>query len=893
MAINFPDSPTINDLFSVLDRTWIWDGTSWNSFINTPAYLPIGGTTGQILAKSDNEDYAVQWIDNSAPNIEQYVKNTTGSNIPIGTPVYISGATGDTPLISVASNDTEMESSKVIGLTKTAIANDGFGYVITEGILTGVNTDGLTAGTVMWLGVDGAIVFGTPKPVAPAHLVFLGYVIRIQSSNGSYFIKPQNGYELDELHDILIGTKANNDLLVYESSTGLWKNKTFSALDLLTVTTANSTYAKLTATQTFTGTQTIIAPSTTTQGLIVKGVASQTANLQEWQSNAGSVLAYVRSNGSIYTSGAIDESSLANGIHIGVGPIDSTPRVMFVPPGAVNSSNNWQIDISSGIFRWFTPGQTQMSLSNRSLGIGTTSTTAASLYVNGTSTSKVTIIAKPVTSQTADIQQWQNTAGTDNLAKIDISGNFTAASIIKTGGTSSQFLKADGSVDSSTYLTTGTASSTYLPLAGGTLTGTLNSLDILVGGSTETATFGVLGSATTTKWLGLFAQNGITAEQSAVLDALRNKTVSVQGNGGAYFAGRDVTNDIEFVMGTSSAGAAFVGSMTAHDLHLRTQNVTRLWVKQTSGYVGINDSAPGSQLSVIPSGAAVIGQIIKADASQTASLFEVQSNSGVALVRVNSAGTLRSIVSSEFSYGGSYADPLSGVASTVKISGAGATVALGVNSGGAAIIGQIIRGAASQTADLQQWQNSAGTALARVLPAGVFASQGSWTGSLSFSGVTWTGFSNPTGVTTLPTVIVKGIGSQTSNLQEWHNSAGTVLATLSISGVFSAVSKSFVIDHPTKPGMKLRYGSLEGPENGVYFRGQTDKNVIALPDYWVNLVDELSITVNLTPIGKYRKVFVKEIKDNQIILGGRNINCFFTVFAERKDVDKLVVEEWA
>ncbi len=114
---------------------------------------------------------------------------------------------------------------------------------------------------------------------------------------------------------------------------------------------------------------------------------------------------------------------------------------------------------------------------------------------------------------------------------------------------------------------------------------------------------------------------------------------------------------------------------------------------------------------------------------------------------------------------------------------------------------------------------------------------------------------------------------------------------LYVNGSFAATTKSFVIDHPTKPNMKLRYGSLEGPENGVYVRGRlTDSNTIELPDYWTGLVDEDSITVNLTAIGAAQDLYVVDITDNTVIIGGENVNCFYTVFAERKDVDKLVAE---
>jgi hypothetical protein len=114
---------------------------------------------------------------------------------------------------------------------------------------------------------------------------------------------------------------------------------------------------------------------------------------------------------------------------------------------------------------------------------------------------------------------------------------------------------------------------------------------------------------------------------------------------------------------------------------------------------------------------------------------------------------------------------------------------------------------------------------------------------------------------------------------------------LQVNGSFAAVTKSFVIDHPTKQDMKLRYGSLEGPENGVYVRGRANTNKIELPDYWINLVDENSITVSLTAIGKKQDLYVKSIVNNVItVAGSRSLDYFYTVFAERKDVEKLVVE---
>ena len=114
-----------------------------------------------------------------------------------------------------------------------------------------------------------------------------------------------------------------------------------------------------------------------------------------------------------------------------------------------------------------------------------------------------------------------------------------------------------------------------------------------------------------------------------------------------------------------------------------------------------------------------------------------------------------------------------------------------------------------------------------------------------------------------------------------------------ITGTLTATVKSFIIDHPTKENKKLQYGVLEGPEHSVYVRGKLiNTNVIQLPDYWHALVHEDSITVNLTSIGKPQEIWVEEITDTYITVGSlaENINCFYAVFAERKDIDKLVTE---
>lgn len=103
-----------------------------------------------------------------------------------------------------------------------------------------------------------------------------------------------------------------------------------------------------------------------------------------------------------------------------------------------------------------------------------------------------------------------------------------------------------------------------------------------------------------------------------------------------------------------------------------------------------------------------------------------------------------------------------------------------------------------------------------------------------------------------------------------------------------------MINHPTKPGKKLQYGNIEGPEHGIYIRGKYVTSFIELPTYWSELVDESSITINLTSTQKYNIPYVKKVKDNKVYLGKIGIGKlkgYYIIFAERKDVAKLITEK--
>ena len=110
----------------------------------------------------------------------------------------------------------------------------------------------------------------------------------------------------------------------------------------------------------------------------------------------------------------------------------------------------------------------------------------------------------------------------------------------------------------------------------------------------------------------------------------------------------------------------------------------------------------------------------------------------------------------------------------------------------------------------------------------------------------------------------------------------------------NAAVKAFDIEHPSKSGHRLRHICLEGPESAIYYRGRLrNEKVIRLPFYWKDLVNIDTISVQLQPIGAHQNIIVKRWDDEYVYLqaqGALPINCFFHVYAERKDVEKLIPE---
>ncbi len=106
--------------------------------------------------------------------------------------------------------------------------------------------------------------------------------------------------------------------------------------------------------------------------------------------------------------------------------------------------------------------------------------------------------------------------------------------------------------------------------------------------------------------------------------------------------------------------------------------------------------------------------------------------------------------------------------------------------------------------------------------------------------------------------------------------------------------KLFDMPHPSEAGRRLAHACIEGPEVSVFYRGRCrNSKEIVFPSYWKDLVHINSISVQLQPVGAHQDIIVKRWDDKKVYLqskGGMPIDCFYHIYAERKDVKPLVVE---
>jgi hypothetical protein len=245
--------PTIDDNGKILADAFAFDTTPTTT-----------GGTGVIIWDSTESAPSVGFNANvlGKLGVDSHVQvyNQTGSTIAKRKVVRQSGSSGTRLKVDLALADGDPNSATTIGITAESISNNSSGFIITAGLLTGVDTIAFTEGDVLWLSSSSSGDITNVRPTQPNHGVRLGYCIKSSAGAGIIYVDILNGFELEELHDVLLSSPVDNSFLVYESSSSLWKNEAPSAartsLGLGTLATQSGTFSG-TSSGTNTGDQTI------------------------------------------------------------------------------------------------------------------------------------------------------------------------------------------------------------------------------------------------------------------------------------------------------------------------------------------------------------------------------------------------------------------------------------------------------------------------------------------------------------------------------------------------------------------------------------------------------------------------------------------------------------
>ena len=202
-------------------------------FVTLPAentITSIASADGSVIVTAVGSlvDLAVSQTSPASVLVER-VRNSTGATLTKGTAVYISGATGQLPTVSKALATSDATSAQTLGLITSDLDNNSNGYVTIIGLVDDLDTSAYTDGAQLYLSPTTAGTLTLTKPYAPQHLVYVAVVAHAHPVHGKLIVKVQNGYEMDELHNVSAQSPSNGDILVYNTSTSLWEKSAQTA----------------------------------------------------------------------------------------------------------------------------------------------------------------------------------------------------------------------------------------------------------------------------------------------------------------------------------------------------------------------------------------------------------------------------------------------------------------------------------------------------------------------------------------------------------------------------------------------------------------------------------------------------------------------------------------
>ncbi len=236
-------------------------------FNTTPT---VTNAAGRLYWDSTQQTLSVGLNANIAADIGQtlYARVTNAESVTItkGQPVYMFSAQGDRMSVKLAFNTGDATSAKTLGVCAEDIAAGQTGMVLCQGVQDGLNLAAYSPGDTLYLGATAGTLTNV-KPYAPNHLVYIGVVERANSGNGRLYVRVQNGYELDELHNVSAQSPTNGQTLIYNQSTSLWEKANLTAGSNITITNGAGS---ITIAATAGGTGDVVGPASSTDNAVAR-----------------------------------------------------------------------------------------------------------------------------------------------------------------------------------------------------------------------------------------------------------------------------------------------------------------------------------------------------------------------------------------------------------------------------------------------------------------------------------------------------------------------------------------------------------------------------------------------------------------------------------------------
>jgi len=224
---------------NITSMTGITGGVSSPDFVQFDTGATVTNAAGRLYWDSTQKTLTVGLTTDIAADVGQtlyaYVTNDESVTINKGQPVYMYAAQGDRVSVKLAYNTGDATSAKTLGICAENIAAGQAGLVLCQGVQDGLDLSAYSPGDTLYLGATAGTLTAT-KPYAPNHLVYIGVVERANAGNGRLYVRVQNGYELDELHNVSAQSPSNGQTIIYNATTSLWQKANLTAGTGISVT---------------------------------------------------------------------------------------------------------------------------------------------------------------------------------------------------------------------------------------------------------------------------------------------------------------------------------------------------------------------------------------------------------------------------------------------------------------------------------------------------------------------------------------------------------------------------------------------------------------------------------------------------------------------------------